>query len=278
VNFPKFRPKHDKAAFEQLRSVPPNRICFATTHQNALKKNNGSSSKPFKFEIPFAHGVASEFFAGTKIVLQASKFSGLWTPLSEEDADRVRDWMHEQGSRVYSKDLFNASISLGPRSVDKTETEVGKLFSAAKYGQDADAAQELSRLMRSTVADMKSWPAFSAVTNPPPREGKEFDLPTFLAERIAKKLDVPYVSMGIWKGEKGQLKDVARAAKWDTLQGVGFVVNSKAFVEEKPILIIDDIYQSGTTLNFLRSRLSESGFYRAFALTVVKADRDSDNQ
>lgn len=116
---PLLLPRHNKITFAALRGVPPNRICFATTHRNAVRENN-SPVRPFKFSIPFAHGVGTEFWLGTNLKVYAND-KGSWVALTAEQADVARKWIHEQGTRVYLKDFFDCSISLGEQSATQRQ-------------------------------------------------------------------------------------------------------------------------------------------------------------
>jgi predicted amidophosphoribosyltransferase len=215
---------------------------------------------------------------GTNIKLWAND-NGSWVALTEGEAAAAKQWIQEQGTRVYIKDFFDCSISLGERTVGNVETELGTLFSAAKYNDvDNKAKGEVLGRLRAAWDGMKSLPRDGYISAPPAREGKEFDLPTALAERLAKHTGLTFVPLGKWKGDKGQLKEVPADKKWDHLSSVGFEVNPTIVKSGKPVLLIDDIYQSGTTLNFLRASLTGMGIARSSAISIVKAARDTDNQ
>lgn len=274
---PALLPTHNKATFRVLRGAPPNRICFATTHQNALRENK-STQKPFKFSVPFHHGVGTEFWMGTDIKLWQNEH-GPWIALTEAEANLVRDWISRQGTRVYIKDFFDCSVALGERTVNNAETELGVLFSSSKYHDEANTAKaEVLKRLKATWDGMRSLPRSGFVSAPPPRPGKDFDLPTALAERLAKHTGLTFAPLGEWKGDKGQMKDVPADKKWEHLEEVGFQVNPAIARAGKPVLIVDDIYQSGTTLNYLRASLTKVGVARASAISIVKAARDTDNQ
>ena len=279
-----FLPAHNQITFRQLRGVPPNRICFATSHANAVKPNPGpyEAKTPFRINLPFRQGVAQEFRAATGVVLREaqSQYGGLWAPLTEQEAVRAKDWIASQGTRVFLKDFFDLSVALGERSAGTPlkETELGALFASAKYQQDSVAIREILARLQQTARELHSLPSDVYITSPPPRQGKDFDLPSLLAQSMARSLRQRFEVLGTWQGEKGQLKGVAVDEKWNELEKIGFEVNPKIVKGGKPVLMIDDIYQSGTTVNFLRSKLTASGVARASSLTIVKAARDTDNQ
>lgn len=272
-------PQHNAVEFRILRGTTPNRICFATVHKNALKPNSPvyAEKQPYNFGVPFNHGVVFEFFKSTGIRLRQNG-AAYWTGLTLEQSEVVKNWIASQGTRVFLKDFFDCSVALGERSVDFVETELGALFHSAKYNQDEAAVAEISRRLRKTIETMANFEGALLLSCPPPRLGKEWDLPTELATRVARKLGVEFLSLGEWQNDKGQLKDVPADKKWAILANAGFRVNPKLRSGDKRVVLIDDIYQSGATLNFLRSSLTAAGVARASAISIVKAQRDSDNQ
>lgn len=276
---PIFLPQHSQATFNALRNDPPNRICFATVHANALKENTGqfSAKAPYKFSVPFREGVAQEFFLGTQVPLRQSQY-GYWAPLTDGQAQHVSTWMGYQGTRVYLKDLFDCSIALGERSVDNKETELGHLFTVAKYEGNEAAMMELAHRTIQSLSSMKSLAGLACISCPPPRADKDFDLPTYIGGAVAKKVNVPFVQLGQWQGPKGQLKGIPAHEKWSALEKVNFEVSQEVKKVKGLVLLVDDIYQSGTTLNYLRSKLTAQGVARAASISMVKAARDTDNQ
>ena len=66
--------------------------------------------------------------------------------------------------------------------------------------------------------------------------------------------------------------------KWDALAGVEFLTqDNTATLQGKSIILVDDKYQSGITLQFVASRLLEKGASKVFGLCAVKTWRDDDN-
>jgi predicted amidophosphoribosyltransferase len=58
---------------------------------------------------------------------------------------------------------------------------------------------------------------------------------------------------------------------------VGFSVNPVIGRLGRSVVLVEDIYQSGTTVNFLRSKLTAANVQEAYCLSIVKADGDRDN-
>jgi predicted amidophosphoribosyltransferase len=79
-----------------------------------------------------------------------------------------------------------------------------------------------------------------------------------------------------WTGDKGQLKNVPLEKKWDLLKAAGLTIDAKR-VQKKNILLIDDLYQSGTTMHFVAAKLRESGAAQIYGIALTKALSDDDN-
>ena len=78
-----------------------------------------------------------------------------------------------------------------------------------------------------------------------------------------------------WKGQKPSLKETAFAEKWDALAKVG--LKSKK-VSVSSVILLDDLYQSGITMQFVASHIISAGSKQVYGLSLVKSRRDSDNQ
>ena len=255
----------------------PHRICYADTHKGALKPYRGKYA--FKFSLPFYKGAAVVFEADTGIQLYPDRANniGCWTGLHAEQQKLVADWMAAQGTRVYMRDLLNVSLCLGGNmDEDFKHTELGELERRAKYDRDPLAIEELGNRVVRTLTSSSVFKRLKVVSVIPPRQGKEFDLPTEIATYVGRTVGIPFVPCGSWTKEKGQPKQATADQKWDLLEDAGFRPN-EAISEKEKILLIDDLYQSGATLNFVASKLMNELNADVTGLCIVKSRRDTDN-
>jgi predicted amidophosphoribosyltransferase len=79
-----------------------------------------------------------------------------------------------------------------------------------------------------------------------------------------------------WDGPKPSIKELDVDEKWAALEEVGLTVND-AF-EGKDVLLIDDMYQSGSTAHFVGSKIRAAGANDIHLLAVSKGRRDTDNR
>lgn len=75
-----------------------------------------------------------------------------------------------------------------------------------------------------------------------------------------------------WENKSGSLKDVATAEeKLDMIQSWGLQFGKGLDLNEKTVLLVDDMYQSGITLQYIAMRMKEVGAKRVFGMTLVKS-------
>ena len=58
---------------------------------------------------------------------------------------------------------------------------------------------------------------------------------------------------------------------------VGSVTVEKAKVSDRSIVVVDDLYQSGLTINYIAEELRAAGAKEVFGLAAVKTLRNDDN-
>ncbi len=113
---------------------------------------------------------------------------------------------------------------------------------------------------------------------PSTRKSKK-KLAWLLAEEMAKELDVNFLDATL-NCDKPQMKELSVDEKievWEDIYQKGCVYIDDN-VRGKSVLIIDDLYQSGTTMWQYARFLKKLGAKRVFGLVCVKSLKDSDNR
>ncbi len=111
---------------------------------------------------------------------------------------------------------------------------------------------------------------------PPSYPKKPFDLPSFLALEIAKGLNKPDLSRLVATiCSRPALKNISLGEKLDALGGT--VEVDKAKFKGKKVLLIDDLYQSGVSMNYTAMLLLEAGAKGVYGLACEKTCRNDDN-
>jgi hypothetical protein len=221
------------------------------------------------------------FEADTGLELCPSNYSGVWRSLqSEEEFERVVAWTRRQGTRHFLRDCLDLSVALDQNFVDSDSgqyTELGRLESLAKSQGDIAAIDRLVQHFVAAIRDLPFYRDARFLSAVPARPGKGFDLPAILAKKIASILNVEDITSRFsYNGSRTSIKSLAFDEKWNEWERAGLTL-SPPLNSVPPVILIDDKYQSGTTLQFVASRLQNAGAGAIYGLCAVKTLRDTDN-
>ena len=267
--------------FKQLHQLTPKRIYLPTA--NVLKKNADNSRYYGALNFPFKETIQAIFERDTGLKLFDNKNdiynkTSVWSSIKNEDEfNTVEKWIKAQDTTVFIRSLLPYCIALDVNVdiVNEVKTEIGDLEDKAKRNRDENAISALVDLLCHKISKNKEGFYIAAV---PANKGKEFDLPTLLAAKIVDKLDCVNITDNFaYKNSKQVLKSISIDDKWQELEQSNLVFE-RHNLANKPIILIDDKYQSGTTLHYVASKLQQAGFNTIYGLTIVKTMKDDDNQ
>jgi hypothetical protein len=206
---------------------------------------------------------------------------------SEEALEKVRDWLRLVGNFVAIRDCLALSYAIDydreEGDPDKTQTKIGTLRNSAKpYDKvpTADTYRAADELVKECLDFLEKMTCYSTATctvgMPPSRPDKPFDLPKHLADKISKKLgitDLTHIVKTI--KERPQLKDARCDKKLESIEGSISVDHQS--LKDQTVLLIDDIYQSGVSTNYVAMLMLEAGAKKVYGLACEKTCRNDDN-
>lgn len=175
--------------------------------------------------------------------------------------------------------IFALSFHYARSGEGVTRTEVGQLVRRAKAytGEVSDraAASELARRMTAFVQGHPSYRRADLIVSLPPTEQGREDLPSFLAAEVSGAVGIPLGAAALTKRKRtAPQKNLTTArAKVENMRGA-FAVPRPAQVQDSRVILIDDIYQSGATLNEAGRTLLEAGASAVLGLVATKTRRD----
>jgi len=270
----------------ECRGKRPHRINFARTQQNEPKRALEGESWVGSFSVHFEKTIRPLFRAATNLPLFPSRQSregqepGVWRSIhTEEEFSRIQDWVTAQGTLVFLRDCLDLSLALDYNfvDVDGSYTPVGELEHKAKTSQDANALEILSGLLIDRISGLPFFRDATKVAAVPAAKGKAYDLPRELATRVATALSKEdLTSRFAFHGEKGKVKDCRLEKKWPLLESAELRL-SGSDLGGSSVILIDDKYQSGTTMQYVAMKLQIAGAKRVFGISLVKTLRDGDN-
>ena len=200
----------------------------------------------------------------------------------------VNDWITKVGKYVAMKDMLALSFALDYEreagSPNRPQTAVGSLRAQAKpYGSQVATSQTKAaadQLVDRCVAALKEMTCYKSancvVATPPSDPTKTYNLPRYLAAQIAAKMGIEDLSKHVRTIKaRNSIKAVPLAEKLDTLLDT-IEVDAEVF-SKKNVLLIDDLYQSGISMNYCALLLIKAGAQKVFGLACEKTCRNDDN-
>jgi predicted amidophosphoribosyltransferase len=172
--------------------------------------------------------------------------------------------LHTVGSQYLGDDEY------GNPQFDTKRSPVGELLYQLKYRSDKSVAAALCE----TAADFvksRRWAPDLVLPVPPSRPGRRFQPVPFLAERVAKLLGCASCEDCVAKIKAtAELKSVYDyQERLEKLKDAYSVKTAKT--AGRAILLVDDLYRSGATLEAVASALrSDGNAGRIFALTFTR--------
>jgi hypothetical protein len=269
-------------SISEKRELAPHRICFAL--HSPLKRSNKPQYIGYLY-FPFPETIKPIFgaeFPDFPLFKNSSSYHthGIGRSVqSEEEYTLIEDWISLHNEKVFLRDCLPLSIALSMNFIDPKEyqyTEIGNLEFKAKRSKCERSIQQLINLATNTVRNLPFYKDADLITGVPPRDGKTFDLPSYLAQGIAKNLDIPDITSEFSKFSKPELKDLPFEKKWEAWEKTNLSI-SEDTVKDKNIILLDDLYQSGLTMQYVASRLYMAGAKSIYGLSITKSCRDSDN-
>jgi len=206
----------------------------------------------------------------------------------EEAPECVLKWIETVGQFVAMRDYLALSFALDYEREGgdpaKPQTTIGALRALAKpYGSQATSAQTRAaadQLVERCLAFLNEMTCYKSancvVAMPPSDPTKTYNLPRHLAAQVAAKLELPDLSQHVRTIKaRNSIKAVPLAEKLDTLLGT-IEVEAGVF-PGKHVLLIDDLYQSGISMNYCGLLLLQAGAKKIFGLACEKTCRNDDN-
>jgi len=275
-----FSKRPTKIDYDRVRdyhALTPKRICFNSTHSNSLRTVDFDTASWALF-IPFNESIELIFKEETNLAVWKTKKGTYWCPMKTQDEyDKAMAFKEKYKEVVFLRDTLDISIALAENfDEDEERTHIGELEYQAKSHYDGEAAEEIVELCVKFIKETPFYKDCEYICAVPASKVGEDNLPIIIADEIAKKLQITSLCKKInWNKNKEGLKNLSFDERWPLLEGTGLSIDWKD--KEKSIILIDDLYQSGTTMQFVAMKLKEAGFRKVYGLSIVKSRRNNDN-
>lgn len=99
----------------------------------------------------------------------------------------------------------------------------------------------------------------------------EKNLPTRIIEKLTHFNGGNISSSLVWTAKNESLKNADGADKLEILKHSGLEIANSVDLKGKDIVLVDDLYMSGITLQFIAMKLKEDGAGKVYGLCLVKS-------
>ena len=156
----------------------------------------------------------------------------------------------------------------GHLQFDTIRTEIGELMFKLKYRGDKTVVDEIADAVETL---METWkPGVDLIVPVPPSSQQALQPVRVLADALSKRLNIPLADCVARTRDAPQLKNVYDLdERLRLLEGLHAIDASAT--KGRRILLFDDLYRSGATMNAIATALHEQGDASdVFALTVTQ--------
>lgn len=246
------------------------RICFARIQTRALWKTDDGEDM---ITVPFGDSVGVLLKEQTGIVLRKSSKGNYYKKLTGEEYEKAKSFVESYSDVVFLRDLLDVSValSLNFESDGETRTRIGQLEKEAKYDNNEKAVEQLAAIVDGFVAKNPLYANADYVCAVPPTKVGEKNLPVKIIEKLTGFNGTNISDHVVWATKNESLKNADGADKLEILKHSGLEITDGADLEGKDIVLVDDLYMSGITLQYVAMKLKEAGARKVYGLCLVKS-------
>jgi len=214
--------------------------------------------------------------------------------LSTEELETADEWaerfsqyvllgLNENIDIVFSNEL-DFCLALDYNYVDGfpgTSTPYAAAKNQLKFHKNITAVDILSNGLSKALRELKlMFQVRNPVLSIVPSHVDKCSVPRKLAKAVSKEVSIPFIDH-ILHCDKQSLRFLPfsdKIAEWNRLYSDKNCIQLSDNVAGKTVFLIDDLYQSGTTLWSCAKHLKQAGAIAVIGLVCVKTFRDTDNQ
>lgn len=254
------------------------RINFANNQPTALKRAEDQKCVGW-FNLPFEDTIESVLRSDlslTKVLFTSPKAlnNRVYRRIdTEEEFNAFSSFIEKYKDLVFLRDTLDLSVAL---SMHETEPDVRTVFGEHEYqvkyqSEKKDTSADKAVLQSELQKRLEELPYFKMAdyicavpSSKPFMRDLVAGLTGFSFEDISEKVS--------WQSKNGSLKDVETAdEKLDMIQSWGLTFGTDLDLKDKTVLLVDDMYYSGVTMQYIAMKMKESGAKRVFGMALVKS-------
>jgi hypothetical protein len=163
-------------------------------------------------------------------------------------------------------DLYRIPVE-GLEQNDWPHTEIGSLVYRAKYQHDVSAARQVGKELAAAVARHRALRRAELIAAVPTGSGRHLDAPSLWRGALAGQF--AFQETDLWR-TRAVLEQKTIASREERARNQQDSMDCPGDVDGRPVLVIDDLYMEGDTIEEAARALRARGASEVFALCAVK--------
>ena len=157
----------------------------------------------------------------------------------------------------------------GQAQFDNERSEMGELINRLKYHSDATV---IPKIIDTINENLKNITAVDFIIPVPPSNLNRAFQPVYkIVEELSKSSTVPLIQDALFKTNVEELKSIKNPAHREALLRDSLKLNSNVNIENRSILLVDDVYRSGATVRAVTDLLyNQAKVKSVYVLTMTK--------
>lgn len=251
------------------------RINFATSHSQALKKRE--SGVGGVINLPFRDTIEPILKNNLDVDLFSTKYDSVWRGInSDEEYSRFEEFTKEYNVIVFLRDNLDLSFALSMNYDGDERTAIGELEFQAKFNGNEEAEEQLTKICNEWIDKLPFLKNSDYICAMPSSNYAVTGLPNRIVANL-KGFDFEDISDKVkWTSKIRSNKDAkSPLEKLKNLEKSGLEISRDVRLRGKTVLLFDDLYMSGVTMQYVAMKLKEAGASRVFGLCIVKSRSNS---
>jgi len=246
------------------------RINFAGSHAHALKKNE--EGKGGVINLPFRDTLEPILKEELGTDLFTSKY-GVWRGIkTDEEYARFEEFVSKYKDIVFLRDHLDLSLALSMNFDGDVHTPIGELEYQAKFNHNEEAEAGLTGICNEWIEKLPFLKEADYICAMPSSSSATESLPHRIVSNL-EGFDFEDISDSVsWTSKTRSVKNAESAEeKMEILEESGLQIAAGLNLKGKTVLLFDDLYMSGLSMQYVAMKLKEAGAARVFGLCTVKS-------
>lgn len=247
------------------------RINFATSHSQALKKKEGDVGGVIN--LPFRDTIEPILKNNLDADLFSTKYDSVWRGInSDEEYSRFEEFIKEYNEIVFLRDNLDLSFTLSMNYDGDERTAIGELEFQAKFNGNEEAEEQLTKICNEWIDKLPFLKNSDYICAMPSSNYAVTGLPNRIVANL-KGFDFKDISDKVkWTSKTSSNKDAkSPLEKLKNLEQSGLEISRDVRLRGKTVLLFDDLYMSGVTMQYVAMKLKKAGASNVLGLCIVKS-------